>query len=79
MFKGLGNLASLMKHAQQMGGRLNSIQEELKSHRVNGSSGGGDGLGGPGDGSGGNGGGVDLGGGIDDPLVFISIFVFHNS
>ena len=32
MFKGLGNLASMLKQAQQMGGRLQALQEELKKH-----------------------------------------------
>ena len=44
MLKGLGNLAnlgSLMKQAQQMGTRLQSLTEELKTKRVSGSSGGG--------------------------------------
>lgn len=44
MFKGLGNLAnlgSLLKQAQQMGGRLKQISEELKTKRAEGSSGGG--------------------------------------
>ena len=44
MFKGLGNLAnigSLIKQAQQMGGKLQQITEELKTRRAEGSSGGG--------------------------------------
>lgn len=44
MFKGLGNLAnlgSLLKQAQQMGGRLKQISEELKNKRAEGISGGG--------------------------------------
>jgi DNA-binding YbaB/EbfC family protein len=44
MFKGLGNLAnlgSMLKQAQQMGTRLQTLQEELKSKRVTGSAGGG--------------------------------------
>jgi DNA-binding YbaB/EbfC family protein len=39
MFKGLGNLASMIKQAQQMGGRLQSLQEELKKQRAVGRSG----------------------------------------
>ena len=30
MFKGIGNLASLMKSAQQMGGKMQEMQEQLK-------------------------------------------------
>ena len=44
MFKGLGNLAnlgSLIKQAQQMGGKLQQITEVLKTRRAEGSSGGG--------------------------------------
>lgn len=41
MFKGLGNLASLMKNAQNIGGKMGEISEELKGKRVTGSSGGG--------------------------------------
>lgn len=44
MFKGLGNLANLgalVKQAQQMGGKLKEITEELKTKRVEGSAGGG--------------------------------------
>ncbi len=44
MFNGLGNLAnlgSLLRQAQQMGGRLQQIGEELKSRRVEGTAGGG--------------------------------------
>ncbi len=44
MLKGLGNLAnlgSLFKQAQQMGGRLKQITEELKTKRVEGTAGGG--------------------------------------
>jgi len=39
MFKGLGNLASMLKQAQQMGGRLQALQEELKKQRAIGRSG----------------------------------------
>ena len=41
MFKGLGNLASLMKNASQMGERMKALGEELKSRRVTGLAGGG--------------------------------------
>jgi nucleoid-associated protein EbfC len=39
MFKGLGNLASMLKQAQQMGGRLQALQEELKKQRAIGRAG----------------------------------------
>ncbi len=39
MLKGLGNLASLMKQAQQLGGRMQGLTEELKQRRATGSSG----------------------------------------
>jgi len=44
MFEGFGKLANLggmLKQAQQMGGRLTQIAEELKSKRVEGTAGGG--------------------------------------
>jgi len=44
VFKGLGNLAqfgSLLKQAQQMGSRLQTVNEELKTRRASGSAGGG--------------------------------------
>jgi DNA-binding YbaB/EbfC family protein len=44
VFKGLGNLANfgaLMKQAQEMGGKMQAIQDELKAKRVTGSAGGG--------------------------------------
>ena len=44
MFKGLGNLAnfaSLMKQVQEMGGRVQAIQQELRGKRTTGSAGGG--------------------------------------
>jgi hypothetical protein len=41
MFKGLGNIASLMKQASQMQGRMTEIQEELVRMRVEGTAGGG--------------------------------------
>jgi len=44
LFKGLGNLANLgalMKQAQEMGGKMQAIQEDLKTKRVTGNAGGG--------------------------------------
>lgn len=44
MLKGLGNLAnlgSLLKQAQQMGGKLKQVAEELKTKRAEGTAGGG--------------------------------------
>jgi len=44
MFKGLGNLANLgalFKQAQEMGGKMQAISEELKTKRATGSAGGG--------------------------------------
>jgi DNA-binding YbaB/EbfC family protein len=44
MLKGLSNLAnlgSLMKQAQEMGGRLQAMQDELRAKRATGSAGGG--------------------------------------
>lgn len=41
MFKGLANLASMMKQAQQMGGKMQGIQQKLKAERVVGTAGGG--------------------------------------
>ena len=41
MFKGLGNLASLLKQAQQMQGRMDEMQENLGRVKVEGSAGGG--------------------------------------
>lgn len=41
MLKGLGNIAELMKQAQQMGGRMQEINESLKSKTIEGSAGGG--------------------------------------
>jgi DNA-binding YbaB/EbfC family protein len=44
MFKGLGNLAnlgSLMKQAQEMGGKMQALSEELKTKRATGAAGGG--------------------------------------
>ncbi len=44
MFKGLSNLAnlgSIIKQAQEVGGKLQGINEELKGRRVTGTAGGG--------------------------------------
>lgn len=41
MFKGLSNLSTLLKQAQQIGGRMQGISDELKGRRVSGSAGGG--------------------------------------
>ena len=41
MFKGLTNLASLLKQAQQMGSQMQAINEQLKTKRALGSAGGG--------------------------------------
>ena len=41
MLKGLGNIASLMKQAQQIGGRMQDMSEELKGKRATGAAGGG--------------------------------------
>lgn len=41
MFKGLANLGSLLKQAQQMGGRMQELNERMKTQRATGSSGGG--------------------------------------
>lgn len=41
MFKNLTNLASMMKQAQQMGERMKSVGEELKTQRVTAVAGGG--------------------------------------
>ena len=44
MFKGLGNLANvgaMLKQAQEMGGRMQALQNELRGKRVTGSAGGG--------------------------------------
>jgi len=39
MFKGITNFASLMKSAQQMGGQLQEIKQQLHGRRVTGSAG----------------------------------------
>ena len=44
MFKGLSNLANIgaiMKQAQEMGGRMQALQEQLKTKRATGNAGGG--------------------------------------
>jgi DNA-binding YbaB/EbfC family protein len=44
VFKGLGNLANvgaILKQAQEMGGRMQALQNELRAKRTTGSSGGG--------------------------------------
>lgn len=41
MFKGLSNLTSLIKQAQQIGGQMQQLGEELKDRRATGTSGGG--------------------------------------
>ncbi|MEA1950670.1 MAG: YbaB/EbfC family nucleoid-associated protein [Planctomycetota bacterium] len=40
MFKGLSGIGSLLKQAQEMGGRMQAINEELKTRRTTGSAGG---------------------------------------
>lgn len=39
MFKGLGNIASLMRQAQQMGGKIQALNEKLKNERATASTG----------------------------------------
>jgi DNA-binding YbaB/EbfC family protein len=41
VFKGLTNLASLVKQAQQVGSRIQAVNEELRTKRVIGKAGGG--------------------------------------
>jgi nucleoid-associated protein EbfC len=41
MFKGLSNLGSLLKQAQQLGSQMGQISEEMKKRRVVGTAGGG--------------------------------------
>jgi nucleoid-associated protein EbfC len=41
VFKGLANLGSLLKQAQQMGGRMQDLNEQLKNRRATGAAGGG--------------------------------------
>lgn len=41
MLKGIGNIASLMKTAQEMGGKMQQVNDQLKAARVTGMAGGG--------------------------------------
>lgn len=41
MFKGLGNLATIMKQAQEMGSKMQAVNAELRGKRTVGSAGGG--------------------------------------
>jgi len=41
VFKDLGGIGSLLKQAQEMGGRIRELGDQLRSRRVTGSSGGG--------------------------------------
>jgi DNA-binding YbaB/EbfC family protein len=41
LFKGITNLAGLLKQAQQVGSRLQQVSDELKQRRATGSAGGG--------------------------------------
>lgn len=41
MFKNLSNIASLMRQAQQMGGKLQEVNDQLRAERITGASGGG--------------------------------------
>jgi hypothetical protein len=41
MFKGLSNFASMLKQAQQLGGKLQGLNDELKNKRAVGTAGGG--------------------------------------
>jgi DNA-binding YbaB/EbfC family protein len=41
VLKGLGNLAGLMKQAQEIGGRMQGMSDELRGRRATGSAGGG--------------------------------------
>ncbi|MBN2474464.1 MAG: YbaB/EbfC family nucleoid-associated protein [Pirellulales bacterium] len=41
MFKGLSNLSSLLKQAQQIGGQMQNLGEQLKDRRATGTAGGG--------------------------------------
>jgi nucleoid-associated protein EbfC len=41
LFQGLGNMAGLLRQAQQMSGRLQAVQTDLKAATVTGSAGGG--------------------------------------
>jgi DNA-binding YbaB/EbfC family protein len=41
VFKSLSNLGTLLRHAQEMGGKLQEVTAQLKAKRVTGSAGGG--------------------------------------
>jgi DNA-binding YbaB/EbfC family protein len=41
VFKGLGNLATLVKQAQQIGDRMQGVSEQLRGQKVQGTAGGG--------------------------------------
>lgn len=41
MFKGLGNLTSLLQQAREIGGKMQNLSEELRQQRVVGAAGGG--------------------------------------
>jgi DNA-binding YbaB/EbfC family protein len=41
MFKEIGNMASMLRQAQQLGGKMQEVAAQLKSKRVTGSAGGG--------------------------------------
>jgi nucleoid-associated protein EbfC len=41
VFKGIANLGSLLKHAQQIGGQMGQLTEEMRNRRVTGTAGGG--------------------------------------
>ena len=41
MFKGLANIGGLLKQAQQLGGQMDQLAEEMRKRRVTGSAGGG--------------------------------------
>lgn len=41
MFKGLSNFGSLLKQAQEIGGKMQGLNEELRGRRATGSAGGG--------------------------------------
>jgi nucleoid-associated protein EbfC len=41
VFKGLGNIGALLKQAQQLGGQMGQLTEEMRKRRVTGSAGGG--------------------------------------
>lgn len=41
VFKGLGNLGAILKQAQEFGGRMKGLNDELRTRRVTGSAGGG--------------------------------------